>query len=94
MKPDESHNEKVDVWSYGMVLYEITTNRIPYDNCENVAQVVTAISLYKETPKITNEKEVHPTLFNLMKQCWNWDPQQRPSFSQIVQTLRKSLSSK
>jgi hypothetical protein len=23
-----------------------------------------------------------------MNQCWNWDPQQRPSFSQIVQTLR------
>jgi hypothetical protein len=28
-----------------------------------------------------------------MKQCWNWDPHQRPSFSEIVQTLRNAKQS-
>jgi serine/threonine protein kinase len=66
MEPGQSHNEKVDVWSYGMVLYEITTNRIPYDDCENA-------------------------LLKLMNQCWDWNSQRRPSFSEIVQTLKNSI---
>jgi serine/threonine protein kinase len=84
-KKGESYNEKADVWSFGMVLYELTTNTIPYDYCE---YPTTEVLVDKKTPPIPNQIEIHPTLLNLMNQCWNWDPQQRPSFSQIVQTLR------
>jgi serine/threonine protein kinase len=86
---NEPYTEKADVWSFGMVLYELTTNKIPYDYCKNNIPFLTKeVTEHKKTPPIPEGIEIHPTLRELMNQCWNWDPQQRPSFSQIVQTLR------
>jgi serine/threonine protein kinase len=92
MRVDQGYNEKVDVWSFGMVLYELTTNIIPYHYCQNQAQIVTEVYVNKKTPPLPkNATHIHPTLLDLMKQCWNWDPQQRPSFTQIVQILREKV---
>jgi sterile alpha motif and leucine zipper-containing kinase AZK len=91
---NEPYDEKVDVWSFGMILYELTTNKIPYDYCgNNVPFLTKEVVVNKKTPPIPEEIEIHPTLRELMKQCWNWDPQQRPSFSHIVQTLRDAKDS-
>jgi serine/threonine protein kinase len=88
---DEGYTEKADVWSFGMVLYELTTNTIPYSDCNNPMQIKDKLE-NKKTPSIPNENEIDSTLRELMKQCWNWDPQQRPSFTQIVQILKKAKS--
>jgi serine/threonine protein kinase len=96
---NKPYTEKADVWSFGMVLYELTTNKIPYDYCRNeegqinFPKLVLEVFVDKKTPPIAEEIEIHPTLRDLMKQCWNWDPQQRPSFSHIVQTLRDAKDS-
>jgi serine/threonine protein kinase len=86
-----NYNEKVDVWSFGMVLYELTTNTIPYQHCQNAFLIYDEVIKYNKTPPIPEGIEIHSTLRELMNQCWIWDPQQRPSFSQIVQTLRNSM---
>jgi serine/threonine protein kinase len=91
MKGD-SHDEKVDVWSFGMVLYEITTNKIPYDYCKNNAQIIFRVTVEKKIPNLPEETKIHPILLDVMKQCWNQDPSQRPSFSQIVQMLRNEVA--
>jgi serine/threonine protein kinase len=94
MKPsqDQNYNEKVDVWSFGMVLYELTTNTIPYCHCQNAKQIIKEVCENKKTPPLPeNTTHIHPTLLDLMKQCWNWDPQQRPSFTQIVQILQEQM---
>jgi sterile alpha motif and leucine zipper-containing kinase AZK len=92
MSPNQTYNEKVDIWSFGMILYELTTRRIPFDYCKNPRQIADEICSKKKTPPITNEQRAHPILIKLMVDCWNWNPQQRPSFSQIVQTLRNAIS--
>jgi serine/threonine protein kinase len=88
MLANQKYNEKVDIWSFGMLLYEITTKTIPYGHCENQVQIYDEVCINKKTPPIPKDREIQPTLLELMQQCWNWDPQQRPSFTQIVQTLR------
>jgi serine/threonine protein kinase len=85
----QGYNEKVDVWSYGMILYELATNTIPYHQCQNPAQIYSEVCVNKKTPPIPEDtkQNIAPTLLDLMKKCWNRDPQQRPSFTDIVQIL-------
>ena len=44
---DESYDEKVDIYAFGMCLVEMITKEIPYLECSNAAQI------YK---KVTNVK--------------------------------------
>jgi serine/threonine protein kinase len=83
--------EKVDVWAFGMILYELVTNTIPYQDLDTEESVKNEVCVQKKTPPIPEGIEVHPTLLDLMKKCWNWDPEQRPSFTEIVQTLEKTI---
>jgi sterile alpha motif and leucine zipper-containing kinase AZK len=80
------YDEKVDVWSFGAVLYELTTKEIP-----NPLAILISFLRKSELP-IPEGIEIDPTLRELMNQCLNLYPQQRPSFSQIVQTLRNAMS--
>jgi serine/threonine protein kinase len=89
------YTEKVDVWSFGMVLYELATNTIPYDYCgDKVPFLIREVCDKKKTPSFPVRQVIDPTLLSLMQQCWTWDPQQRPSFSQIVQTLKEAKNRK
>jgi serine/threonine protein kinase len=44
-KGGQSYKKKVDVWSFGMVLYELTTNTVPYRYCQNPAQIVREVCM-------------------------------------------------
>jgi hypothetical protein len=66
-------------------------NKISYTYCNNPIQIYDEVIKNKRTPPIPEGIEIHSTLHELMKQCWNWEPQQRASFNQIVQTLRNGL---
>jgi hypothetical protein len=76
--------DKLDVWLYGNLLYEIITNTNLY---LNPLQMFDEDSSFQDQPFLTGD-ETHPILLTLMKQCWNLDPEQRPAFFQIVQTLK------
>jgi serine/threonine protein kinase len=91
MTKGATHTEKVDVWSFGMVMFELATNKLPYWNCNNEVQIIREVCDRRNPPQIPKEVTVHSKFLKLMKQCWRWDPQQRPSFSQITQTLQKLL---
>nr|XP_058956066.1 hemicentin-2-like [Pocillopora verrucosa] len=73
-----------DVWSYGIVLYEIVTlGGIPYEGWTEgnvVAQVTHGYKLPK--PDHVDDK-----LYAIMKRCWNFDPDFRPPF----ENLRKRM---
>jgi serine/threonine protein kinase len=70
MTEGSDYTEKVDVWSFGMVLYELTTNTIPYDYCMNPTQIY-QVRVKKKLPSFPEGIEIHSTLRQLMEQCWN-----------------------
>ena len=41
-----------------------------------------------EIPKSADAAEINPSTVDLMKECWNEDPDQRPDFSKIISKLK------
>lgn len=73
-----------DVWSYGIVLWEIMTlGDQPYTGKSNV-QVID----YVLKGNVLDLPIFCPdVLASITKSCWNWRPNQRPTFIQIVKVL-------
>ncbi|CAH8300115.1 unnamed protein product [Eruca vesicaria subsp. sativa] len=83
-------SEKVDVFSFGIVLWEILTGEEPYANMHYGAIIggIVNNSLRPTVPSYCD-----PEWRMLMEQCWAPDPFVRPSFPEIARRLRTMSSS-
>ncbi|WOH07016.1 hypothetical protein DCAR_0626445 [Daucus carota subsp. sativus] len=86
----EPSNEKSDVYSYGVILWELVTLQQPWSGL-GPAQVVGAVAF--QNRRLTVPQNTSPILTSLMESCWSDEPAQRPSFKSIVDTLKKLLKS-
>ncbi|XP_078084995.1 mitogen-activated protein kinase kinase kinase 13 [Mustelus asterias] len=78
---NEPVSEKVDIWSFGVVLWELLTGEVPYKDVDSSAIIwgVGSNSLHLPVPSTC------PDGFKiLMKQTWHSKPRNRPSFRQIL----------
>ncbi|KAI8001280.1 putative serine/threonine-protein kinase SIS8 [Camellia lanceoleosa] len=78
-------SEKVDVFSFGIVLWEILTGEEPYANMHYGA-IIGGIVNNTLRPHVPNYCD--PEWKLLMEQCWAPDPIARPSFTEIAGRLR------
>ncbi|XP_050073592.1 tyrosine-protein kinase receptor torso isoform X2 [Anopheles maculipalpis] len=84
------YTSQSDVWSFGILLYEICTlGGSPYPSISTNKLLRYLESGYRmERPNSCNE-----LLYDLMYSCWNVHPGERPTFSKIVHTV-ESLQEK
>ncbi|KAJ8038849.1 Myoblast growth factor receptor egl-15 [Holothuria leucospilota] len=77
-----------DVWSYGVVLYEVfTLGGTPYPGIAGrllVAQL-------KEGFRMEQPEGCPDDIYNVMLQCWQEDPMSRPRFQTIVESIDAML---
>lgn len=80
------YTTRSDVWSFGILLFEIlTVGGSPYPGM-NGYQVRDFISQGKRIPK---PMHVDNELYQVMMDCWHPNPRKRPTFKQLVYTLKR-----
>lgn len=82
--------EKADCYSFGIVLWEIFHRKNPYQGRDPVS---VAIEVIRSNLRPPMNPEVPSEMKDLICACWHQDPEKRPSFQDIMTTLR-SMSMK
>lgn len=83
-----TYNEKIDVYSYGMVLYEVCCRKIPFKGVET-ADIRTMV-LAGIRPELTNlVPECPHEMRELISRCWAHSSNRRPSFAEILSIFRR-----
>nr|XP_046264139.1 insulin-like growth factor 1 receptor isoform X2 [Scatophagus argus] len=77
-----------DVWSFGVVLWEIATlAEQPYQGLSN-EQVLRFVM---EGGLLEKPQSCPDMLFELMRMCWQYNPKMRPSFVEIISSIKDEL---
>ncbi|KAM8890940.1 insulin-like growth factor 1a receptor [Spinachia spinachia] len=77
-----------DVWSFGVVLWEIATlSEQPYQGMSN-EQVLRFVM---EGGLLDKPEHCPDMLFELMRMCWQYNPKMRPSFLEIISSIKEDL---
>ncbi|XWS61668.1 hypothetical protein CRYUN_Cryun07bG0145500 [Craigia yunnanensis] len=79
------YTEKADVYSFGMLCFELLTGKVPFEDGHLQGEKVSRHIRAGERPLFPYTAPKY--LVNLIKRCWLTDPNQRPSFSSICRIL-------
>uniref|UniRef100_T1JAY9 Mitogen-activated protein kinase kinase kinase n=1 Tax=Strigamia maritima TaxID=126957 RepID=T1JAY9_STRMM len=74
-----------DIWSYGVVLWELLTHEIPFKGIEGF-QI--AWLVVEKDERLVIPSTCPAPLGNLMKMSWQKEPRKRPSFVCIIEQLQ------
>ncbi|XP_015839320.2 proto-oncogene tyrosine-protein kinase receptor Ret [Tribolium castaneum] len=86
---DHIYTNKSDVWSFGILVWELVTlGATPYPGIA----VQNLFHLLRQGYRMERPDNCSPTLYNIMRSCWHIDPEQRPTFQELAALWEKMLS--
>lgn len=83
-----TYDEKSDVFSFGVLLYEVCTQMEPYKEFKNSWSVAQFVS---EGNRLEIPATLPPFLIDLITKCWAQEPADRPKFSEVVEELESAV---
>ncbi|WVZ95584.1 hypothetical protein U9M48_041328 [Paspalum notatum var. saurae] len=81
------YDNKADVFSFAIVLWELATSKVPYDN---LTPLQAALGV-RQGLRLDVPASVHPILSKMIQRCWDEDPDVRPTFTEIIVELENTL---
>ncbi|XP_044519498.1 fibroblast growth factor receptor 1 isoform X8 [Gracilinanus agilis] len=86
---DRIYTHQSDVWSFGVLLWEIfTLGGSPYPG----VPVEELFKLLKEGHRMDKPSNCTNELYMMMRDCWHAIPSQRPTFKQLVEDLDRIVA--
>ncbi|XP_050314293.1 fibroblast growth factor receptor homolog 1-like isoform X2 [Anthonomus grandis grandis] len=79
-----------DVWSYGILLWEIMTlGGTPYPSVPSVEKL---FQLLRNGHRMEKPPCCSLEIYMLMRECWSYQPNERPIFAELVEELDRILT--
>ena len=85
----EKYDHKVDVYSFGMLVWEVATTEIPFDGMDAFSLIGKLLQNKDFRPQIPSY--VHKKVAKLIKMCWAHNHKNRPEFRDILKYIDTEL---
>jgi serine/threonine protein kinase len=79
------YTQASDIYSFGMMMYVVVTGRQPFDDCAH--DEILALSICNGNRPNINKKIAPKCYIDLMKRCWDLNPENRPNSIEIKEII-------
>eukprot|EP01123_Difflugia_compressa_P007976 TRINITY_DN2263_c0_g2_i1.p1 TRINITY_DN2263_c0_g2~~TRINITY_DN2263_c0_g2_i1.p1 ORF type:complete len:246 (-),score=47.88 TRINITY_DN2263_c0_g2_i1:123-803(-) len=76
-----------DVFSFGVILWQLYSFKIPYSECVMDIQIIYKWAKMQNQIVLSVPDKMPKNVSDVMVNCLNWDPKQRPTSKQLLQLL-------
>ena len=82
-------DENSDVYSFAVILWELMTLKYPWEELSSPVQIVVQVAFLHRRPKLPTWLPTEA--MQLLQQCWHKDPETRPQFAEILESLKAEM---
>ena len=84
---EEKYDQKVDVYAYGVLLYQLLTGLLPFE-CKLSRAKLCMMITNGERPEIPDTLDEYYA--DIIRRCWDQTPSNRPTFDEVYRLLKNA----
>ncbi|PRP83026.1 putative serine/threonine protein kinase (ISS) [Planoprotostelium fungivorum] len=89
---DQEISSASDIYSLGVILWEILSGCVPYREYANIMAVFKAVAVEGKRPPLPSGDHTTSAVNQLMEKMWDKDPRSRPTAAEVSKTLKAEIN--